>query len=153
MLRTALSLILVAALAGCAVHSHLKSKAAHYRLPFGPETSSELLQGYAGPYGHEGKIEFAYDFKMPIGTNVAAARDGVVVKTESKFEDNTKVPGEENYIFIAHGDKTFSRYYHLTKGGVLVREGQHVHAGQVIGKSGNSGATAGPHLHFDVTVD
>ena len=62
------------------------------------------------------------------------------------------VPGEENVIVIKHSDETFGRYYHLTKGGALVSVGDKVSQGDKIGLSGNSGASAGPHLHFDVTV-
>ena len=88
---------------------------------------------------------------MPIGSRVAAARAGVVVRTEASHADATRKGGEENFIFVDHGDGTFGRYYHLTRGGVLVAVGQRVLAGQEIGRSGDSGASAGPHLHFDVT--
>lgn len=123
----------------------------HYLLPLASNTPSLLLQGYSGPYGHQGKIQYAYDFKMPIGTPIVAARKGVVLEVQSSHEDSTRTPGQENYIFIDHGDGTFGRYYHLTKNGVLVRRGQSVKEGDLIGKSGDSGASAGPHLHFDVT--
>jgi murein DD-endopeptidase MepM/ murein hydrolase activator NlpD len=124
-----------------------------YALPFPSNETFVVLQGYNGPYGHTGKLEFAYDFKMPIGTNVAAARSGVVIKTESRYTDGNRKPGQENYIFISHQDNTFSRYYHLTRDGVLVSVGDRVSQGQAIGRSGDTGASAGPHLHFDVTRD
>jgi murein DD-endopeptidase MepM/ murein hydrolase activator NlpD len=124
-----------------------------YILPFPSGESHELLQGYAGPWGHTGKIEFAYDFKMPIGSAVCAARGGTVVKTEARFRDANRTAGQENYIYIAHGDGTFGRYYHLTADGVLVVVGRKVRAGERIGRSGDTGASAGPHLHFDVTKD
>jgi murein DD-endopeptidase MepM/ murein hydrolase activator NlpD len=122
-----------------------------YLLPYPVGTSCELLQGYNGPWGHDGKAAYAYDFKMPIGSPVTAARDGIVVKVEARFEDGNRTAGQENFMFIDHGDGTFGRYYHLTKDGVLVGVGKRVLAGQVIGRSGNTGASAGPHLHFDVT--
>ena len=80
----------------------------------------------------------------------AVLRAGRVVAVESRFADGTRTPGEENYIFIDHGDSTFSRYYHLTTGGVRVAVGDQVAAGDTIGASGNSGASAGPHLHFEL---
>ena len=136
------------ALVACATS---RVSAARYLLPFPVGTSWPLLQGYNGPWGHEGKAAFAYDFQMPIGSKVTAARDGVVVKVESRFEDGNRTAGKENFIFVDHGDGTFGRYYHLTRDGALVAAGTKVQAGQWIGKSGDTGASAGPHLHFDVT--
>jgi murein DD-endopeptidase MepM/ murein hydrolase activator NlpD len=120
-------------------------------LPFPVGDSARLIQGPGGRYGHQGALEFAWDFIMPIGSPVTASRAGRVVATESRFPDGTRKPGEENYIFLDHGDSTFSRYYHLTTGGFRVAVGDLVAAGDTIGASGNSGASAGPHLHFDVT--
>lgn len=122
-----------------------------YLLPFPPGDSLRLIQGPGGPWGHVDALAHAYDFVMPIGSPVVASRGGTVVATEGRFNDGTREPGQENFVFIAHGDSTFARYYHLTTGGPSVRVGDVVRAGQVIGRSGNSGASAGPHLHFDVT--
>ena len=122
-----------------------------YVLPFPVGVGRQLIQGNNGPWGHTGPIAFAFDFVMPIGSPVTAARGGEVVKIEKRFRDGTKVPGEENYIFIRHADGTFGRYYHLTFGGALVDSGARVKRGDLIGRSGTSGASAGPHLHFDVT--
>jgi hypothetical protein len=124
----------------------------NYILPFVKGTEHQLIQGNNGKYGHTGHAEFAFDFLMPIGTEVIAARGGKVVKIEEKFVDNTRKPGEENYVIIQHEDGTFARYYHLTKDGALVNVGQDVAQGDRIGLSGNSGASAGAHLHFDVTT-
>jgi cyclase len=129
---------------------------AMYRLPFPSGTPVLVLQGNNGPWGHTGAAAYAYDFKMPIGSPVYAAREGEVVRIENRFEDGTRKPGEENFIFVRHDDGTFGRYYHLThltKAGTLVQAGERVKAGQLIAKSGNSGASAGPHLHFDVALD
>ena len=60
--------------------------APRYLLPYPVGTSFLLLQGNNGPWGHEGKAAFAFDFKMPIGSKVTAARDGVVVKVEGRRE-------------------------------------------------------------------
>ena len=88
---------------------------------------------------------------MPIGSSVIAARAGEVVHVVENNEDGTRKPGQENVVIIRHADSTFARYYHLTKEGVLVSVGEKVEKGQKIGLSGDSGASAGPHLHFDVT--
>lgn len=125
-----------------------------YELPFEPESEHHLVQGNDGPYGHSGVNEFAFDFSMPIGTNVTAMRGGVVVRVVEEHADaepRHPEPGNENYVIIDHGDGTFGRYYHLTRDGALVEEGDEVTRGQVIGRSGNSGASFLPHLHVDVT--
>ena len=124
-----------------------------YALPYPVGESYLLIQGNNGPFGHEGAAEFAFDFRMPIGTAVHAARPGVVVAVEERFADGTRQGGEENYVFVKHTDGTFGRYYHLKQGGALVEEDDEVERGQKIGQSGNSGASAGAHLHFDVTED
>lgn len=122
-----------------------------YVLPFTKETASKLLQGYAGPWGHQGHAEWAYDFQMPIGTPIVAARSGEVVYVGEVHDNGTRKPGEENVVVIQHLDSTYARYYHLTKHGVLVSVGDKVQQGERIALSGDSGASAGPHLHFDVT--
>ncbi|HVG28780.1 MAG TPA: M23 family metallopeptidase [Pyrinomonadaceae bacterium] len=129
----------------------LQKSGAGYVLPFPNGKSFKLLQGNNGPWGHAGHAAFAYDFQMPVGGDVTAARAGEVVKIEEGFSDGTKRPGEENYVVIKQADGTFARYYHLTKDGALVAVGDKVAQGDKIGLSGNSGASAGAHLHFDVT--
>ena len=75
----------------------------------------------------------------------------VAVEEHPNAEPRKPQPGNENYVVIDHGDHTFGRYYHLDQNGAEVVMGETVAAGQLIGRSGNSGATFGPHLHFDVT--
>ena len=100
---------------------------------------------------HSGNPKHAYDFTMPIGTPIHAARSGVVLDVEDLFRDGNRVPGSENQIFVRHEDGTVARYYHLTYQGVFVTPGDSVTQGQRIGLSGNTGNSANPHLHFDVT--
>lgn len=122
-----------------------------YRLPFPVGDSAVLLQGNNGRYGHSGRAAFAFDFERPIGSPVIAARSGRVVAIEDRYADGNRTPGQENFIIVQHPDSTFGRYYHLTQHGVMVSVGARVSAGQVIGRTGDTGASAGPHLHFDVT--
>jgi murein DD-endopeptidase MepM/ murein hydrolase activator NlpD len=126
---------------------------AEYVLPY-PETQAyKVLQGYNGPWGHEGHAAYAYDFQMPIGTPVHAARGGKVVHVVQHHKDSTRKGGEENVIVIKQEDGTYARYYHLTQNGSKVAAGDEVKQNQLIGLSGDSGASAGPHLHFDVTKE
>jgi len=57
---------------------------------------------------------------------------------------------EENFVFVQHEDGTVGRYFHLTHQGARVGVGDSVVQGALLGISGNTGQTAGPHLHFDV---
>ncbi len=102
--------------------------------------------------GNGGVGLYAIDFVMPIGTPVVAARAGVVVARRDSFPDGNGVDLEENVVFIRHADATVGRYFHLTRGGAEVVVGEQVRQGQRIGRSGNSGQSTGPHLHFDVQL-
>jgi murein DD-endopeptidase MepM/ murein hydrolase activator NlpD len=122
-----------------------------YRLPFLKGNACLVSQGYLGAFSHQN--DFAIDFMMEEGTAICAARDGVVV--EVKEDSNYGCPEPQcskygNYILIMHRDGTFSGYWHLKLNGAIVENGQQVTAGQVIGFSGNTGWSNGPHLHFEV---
>ncbi len=122
-----------------------------YRIPYQNGESYVMSQGYNGNFSHEGKN--ALDFTMPEGTKICAARSGVVV--EVSVDSNIGCPNKRcldyaNSIVIYHGDGTFAEYAHLKKKGSKVKVGQDVDEGEVIGLSGNTGFTSGPHLHFEV---
>jgi murein DD-endopeptidase MepM/ murein hydrolase activator NlpD len=90
---------------------------------------------------------------MAEGTWVRAARGGIVVrvKDQSSLGGPTKqFDPYDNYVLIRHDDGTLGHYCHLQKGGCVVKPGQGVAAGQVIARSGNTGFSSGPHLHFCV---
>ena len=90
-----------------------------------------------------------YCFDQPI----LAPAAGRVVETENRVVDN--VPGKMNadrilgnHVVIDHGQGEFSFLGHLKRGSVVVKEGQQVRTGQVLGKCGNSGHSSEPHLHY-----
>ena len=100
--------------------------------------------------GNGGVGLYAIDFELPIGTPLVAARAGIVVAARDTFPDGNDRDLEENYVMVRHADSTVARYIHLTQHGVLVAMGDSVRQGQRIARSGNTGQTGGPHLHFDV---
>ena len=126
-----------------------------YSLPFGEGNSHLIVQGYFGVFSH--KERAALDFKMKRGTPIVAVRDGIVTRVKedgSKGGWNPKYRSEGHNIVIQHGDNSRSGYWHLQKDGALVKVGDSVKQGQVIGLSGKTGYAAMPHLHFIVwTID
>ena len=124
-----------------------------YGLPFASGASYPVSQGHHGTYSHTGGDSYAIDFKMPEGTHVHAARDGVVVGSRDDSSiggASKKFEWEANYILIRHDDGTLGHYVHLKKSGNRVKVGDLVKTGDFIGLSGNTGRTTGPHLHFAV---
>ncbi|MDF3820017.1 M23 family metallopeptidase [Leptospira sp. 96542] len=124
-----------------------------YLLPFAMGQKVKVVQGYNGKITHKDSIMYALDFDMPIGTPVHAARKGYIREIESKYNEGGFKPhlfSKANFIIIQHDDGTFGNYAHLKQGGVVVKVGDFVDAGQLIGFSGNTGYSEGPHLHFEV---
>jgi murein DD-endopeptidase MepM/ murein hydrolase activator NlpD len=107
-----------------------------------------LTQGANGRYSHfTPKGRYALDIAMPEGTPIVAARPGVVVKIENDQSGRGNNPSG-NFVRILHDDGTMGVYLHLMRGSVQVREGQQVSIGERIARSGNTGNSTGPHLHF-----
>ncbi|UJB72448.1 peptidoglycan DD-metalloendopeptidase family protein (plasmid) [Acaryochloris sp. 'Moss Beach'] len=114
-----------------------------------------LSQGIRGRT-HQGRMEYAYDLAVSIGTPIYAMRSGKVIAVRDKYPDTGG--GKENatrfnFVWIEHEDGYRSAYVHLQQGfrsKVDLKAGDHVEAGQLIGYSGNSGWSSGPHLHVEV---
>ncbi len=127
-----------------------------YRLPYATGTTYPVVQGPHGSFSHTGALENAIDWSMPVGTQVCAARDGIVAGIKSDSDeggpDLAKFKEKANYVAIYHADGTIGEYLHLRQNGVRVQIGQQVKAGDWIGLSGNTGFTSRPHLHFHVYI-
>jgi murein DD-endopeptidase MepM/ murein hydrolase activator NlpD len=123
-----------------------------YALPFEKGKKAWVVQGYESFFSHKG--DYAIDFKVKNGTRIMAAREGVVVFAREHFEKGgigKKYVGTGNGITIKHADGTYAHYWHLQHNGALVAVGDTVQQGQWIGLSGDTGFSAFPHLHFEVT--
>ncbi|MFN8699204.1 MAG: M23 family metallopeptidase [Flavobacteriales bacterium] len=88
------------------------------------------------------KMHTGLDFTADIGAEVYATGDGVVQSIDDKLS------GYGHHVMLKHGFGFETLYAHLSR--VLVRPGEKVKRGQVIGYVGNSGTSTGPHLHYEV---
>jgi murein DD-endopeptidase MepM/ murein hydrolase activator NlpD len=92
--------------------------------------------------GHTG-----VDYRASVGTPVNAAAHGKVIEAKTSGWNG----GWGKTILVDHGNGKTSRYAHLSK--LRVEVGDTVTQGQIIGNSGNTGYSTGPHLHFEVRVN
>ena len=127
---------------------------ARYLLPFDSKAPRQLVQGNGGRFSHYGRQKYAFDFRMPVGEPVVAARAGKVVAVVDEYDrggPTKSLMGKANVVLVLHEDGSFASYVHLSKG-AAVSVGDEVKAGDPIGRSGNTGYTSEPHLHFAVWV-
>lgn len=104
-----------------------------------------LINPVPGAIKTQGRHGFnGVDLGTHIGTSVRAAAAGEVIISKSSGWNG----GYGQYIVIKHSNGTQTLYAHLSRNDVGV--GQYVNQGQVIGSSGNTGRSTGPHLHFEV---
>lgn len=96
-------------------------------------------------YYSSGIYHGALDYGVPIGTNVYAAAEGVVLVA------GWSNSGYGNYVCLQHSNGMRTYYAH-GNGTFYVSSGDVVQKGQLIMLSGNSGRSTGPHLHFEVRV-
>ncbi len=127
--------------------------ASPYTLPYPIGASYRVVQGNCSGYGHSGFWAYSYDFDMPVGSIVTAARGGTVYYAYSAARDDGPhdSTARPNLVLIRHDDSTVAVYSHLMHDGVRVQAGQVVVRGDTLALSGNTGYTANhPHLHFSI---
>lgn len=90
------------------------------------------------------KFHAGIDFAAPIGTPIYATGDGVVEKAVMER-------GYGLHVIVDHGYNYSTLYGHMSK--IMVRRGQRVKRGDVIGLVGNTGKSSGPHIHYEVRKD
>ena len=111
-----------------------------------PVAFSRVSSGYGmrfHPISGREKAHLGIDFAAPTGTAVRAVGDGQVEYAGWKN-------GYGNFIVIEHRDRKSTAYAHLSR--IDVRQGQRVHQGDLIGEVGSTGASTGPHLHFEYLI-
>ncbi|MFG3099516.1 M23 family metallopeptidase [Streptomyces sp. NPDC048182] len=120
-----------------------KKKAASWVDPVKKYELSAKFNQAGGMWSHK---HSGQDFAVPTGTNVVAAHGGTVVKAGGNGAGDG--PAYGNAVVIKHGNGTYSQYAHLSR--IDVKIGQVVTTGQHIAKSGSTGNSSGPHLHFEI---
>jgi len=112
------------------------SRSGYYTKP----TNGPLTSGYGPRWGG---YHYGDDYGVPVGTSINASASGVVTRARIGWSG-----GYGNYIIVKHANGTETLYAHLSK--ILVKAGENVSQGQQIAKSGNTGRSTGPHLHWEV---
>jgi murein DD-endopeptidase MepM/ murein hydrolase activator NlpD len=124
-----------------------------YCLPYEVGNSYLLGQSYCSPPPGSHEKRFAYDFMLPMGTEIIAARAGEVVELREHYEDNDSIGSHSNMVCLRHDDESISLYLHMKHEGIDVEMGEIIPKGGHLGWSGNAGDTHGtPHLHFQVCL-
>lgn len=124
-----------------------------FYLPLECGTTATVSQGNQSAFSHNGASAYAFDFALGIGTPMVAMAGGTV-----RFVYDLTEPGdpcydggdascinEANYVFVEHADGTQTLYAHLSQ--VAVSVGQVVARGEIVGFSGSTGYSTGPHAH------
>jgi hypothetical protein len=142
-----------------------------YRYPWQNGVSHAVTQGNNNPPpgSHNGSQAFAFDFALPAGTTIRAARAGTVEWLQESlaatydptkpislsnepFRDGSRL-NWGNAVRIRHAGGFTSWYFHIQQNGVLVDVGDTVQQGQPIATSGSTGRSSAAHLHFQVQAD
>jgi MYXO-CTERM domain-containing protein len=121
--------------------------------PWACGTTFSCTQGNGGGTSHTGMSQYAWDFGMPLGTEVKAAHGGTVLMIKMNSNSggcDSQYANSGNYVLIDHGDGTAGLYLHLELNSSSLTVGSAVATGDAIGRVGLTGYTCGPHLHFQV---
>ena len=112
-----------------------------------PAAQARFTSGFgtrSDPFKATRAMHSGIDLAGPVGTSIYATADGYVGRAGV-------VGGYGNLIELEHGKSIQTRYGHLSS--ILVRSGQRVKRGDLIGRMGSTGRSTGSHLHYEVRVD
>lgn len=116
--------------------------------PFWEDQLNQIT--YTSPFGPRdmfgNTFHYGVDLAAPEGTDIHCAADGVVNVVLTPDESN----GGGNYAAIQHANGVYTLYMHMTD--LIIKNGQKVSKGEVIGHVGSTGHSTGPHLHFQVNI-
>lgn len=125
-----------------------RTRAQVRELPFGnPSPASDITSDFGNrldPFLGRLALHAGIDFRATVGTRIRATAPGTVTNAG-------QTGGYGNMVEIDHGNGVSSRYAHLSM--VLVKVGDRIKAGDVVAKSGNTGRSTGPHLHYEVRLN
>lgn len=116
-------------------------------LPFGRPVKGPITSRYgkrSDPLNKQSAFHPGIDLRGKRGEEIKCTADGVVKKA---FKNG----GYGNFVMIDHGNGYTTSFAHMQK--FLVRRGDRVKRGQVVGLVGNTGRSTGPHLHYEVALD
>lgn len=123
-----------------------------YHFPVSSKQSHLISQSFNGRFSHSQRPnKYAVDIAMSVGTYIAAARGGTVIWVKDDYHmggSNNYFLDKANFVYVLHEDGTYAVYAHILQGSALVKPGDSVEVGQRLARSGSSGYSTGPHLHF-----
>lgn len=142
------SLSLIPALLGIFLLGTSLSFPDNTALPHLPPVDDPLVLSAYGvrmhPIFKKMRMHNGIDFEARLNTPVFATADGTV--SFAGYKDN----GFGFYVEINHGKGFITRYAHLHRFGIRVKKKQKIKAGDLVGLSGNTGRSIGPHLHYEI---
>jgi len=125
-----------------------------YHAPFGSPKGHRITQGFNGKFSHTNDYnKYAVDIAMDVGTYLTAVRAGTVIWVKDDYHMSGTTSyflDKANGIQVLHDDGTFSSYAHILMDTAIVKEGDKVALGDKLARSGSSGFSTGPHLHFSI---
>jgi len=116
-------------------------------LPFGRPVMASISSRFGkriDPVNGKAGYHTGIDFRADRGDKVHATADGIVKKA---FKNG----GYGNFVLLDHGNGYTTSFAHLDR--ILVKKGERVERGQVIGLVGNTGRSTGSHLHYEICLD